>query len=283
VEESIVADLVFAPAVTLTDLVGAARVVHDSYGRRGILAPHPSGLRVTKFGVRRESFVFVAKKGERVVGTITVVLDSPLGLPVEEIYKTEIGAQRSAGIRIAEVGPFGVEPGVRQSGIAFALEALCARAARLLPIDDVVIAVHPRVEDLYRRLLTFERIGPARLYPGLGPDALTIAMCTEAVGWARRLRAMYARHGEHGAAHTRILDGTAPNMPSDRAIVDAFASSARAASHAALARYAESLAAERAPKSAPAVAPGPARGRLRTTAPWLTTPPRGPSPSGTYA
>jgi hypothetical protein len=163
-------------AESVDDALAAARTVHASYVARGIIDAHPSGLRVTPHGVLPSSRVFVAKVRGQVVGTISLIVDSPLGLPMDDIYGTELSSLRRGGGRIAEVGALAIRREHRRIGLVFLLNCIMFHCAKRLGVERLVIAVHPDAEDLYATTMLFERFGPRRAYPGLNKSALAVAL-----------------------------------------------------------------------------------------------------------
>ena len=131
----------------------------------------------TPFLALPSTLIFVALQEGRIVGTISVVVDGPAGLPMETIYGKEVAALRAQGRRIAEVGALCVTPGLRGFGVPFLLNKAMGLSARdVARVDDLVIAVHPRAHDLYRALLGFETMGPIREYPSLKKSALAVGL-----------------------------------------------------------------------------------------------------------
>src|SRR5262245_53448679 len=82
------------------EALAASRVVHRVYARRGLVPPHPSEMRVTTHGLLSTTSTFVARMGGRVVGTLALVGDGPLGLPLEGTYAAELAPFRKAGDRL---------------------------------------------------------------------------------------------------------------------------------------------------------------------------------------
>lgn len=172
-----VRDITVQVASTVGDLEAAAAILHDAYVARGYTAPHESGVRVTPHLILPTTTTFVAKHEGRVIATMSLILDGPLGLPVEAVYGEEVVALRSEGRRLAEVGALCVAKGYRRRGITVLLNKLMWRcAAELLRVDDLLIAIHPEAEDIYRGVLAFHRIGPRRAYPGLNKSAIGVLM-----------------------------------------------------------------------------------------------------------
>ncbi len=64
----------------------ALRLVHDVYVKKQYIAPRPSGLHLNLFLLLPRSRTFMIHVGHRVIGTLSVVLDSPFGLPVDALY-----------------------------------------------------------------------------------------------------------------------------------------------------------------------------------------------------
>lgn len=163
-------------AETREEHLAAARLVHDGYVSKGLMPSHGSGVRTTPFLGLPTTMVFVALREGEMVGTLSLVVDSTLGLPMERIYPDEVRAARSGGRRIAEVGAQCVRPQDRGTGVAFLLNKAMFLTAELLRVDDVLIAVHPDAEDFYGAMLCFERVGPVKTYPSLNRSALSVAL-----------------------------------------------------------------------------------------------------------
>lgn len=164
-------------ASTVGEYIQAAALVHDSYVARGIMQSHGSGVRMTHYLALPSTTVFVAVVQGQVVGTVSLVVDSGSGLPMEKIYGKEVQAIRVQGRVVAEVGALSLSPAHRRVGLTFLLyKALYQCAAKLLGVDDLVIAVHPKAEDIYRANLLFERLGPVKNYPDLERSALAVGL-----------------------------------------------------------------------------------------------------------
>lgn len=164
-------------ASTIDEYVAAMTLVHDGYVNRGIMAPHESRIRMTHYLALPSTIVFVALESGQVAGTLSLVKDGPVGLPMQKIYGDEIQALRDQGRAAAEVGALCITPGRRGNGMSFLLyKTMFLTAWKLLGVDDLVMAVHPDAADLYAATLTFERIGPVREYPALDRSALAVAM-----------------------------------------------------------------------------------------------------------
>ena len=91
----------FGLATDRHTLEQAFRLQHDQYVAHGYMDAHPSGWRLSLHNALSATHVFVARCGGRVVGTMTLIADSPLGLPMDEIYTDELRTLRKKSRRMA--------------------------------------------------------------------------------------------------------------------------------------------------------------------------------------
>ena len=143
------------------------------------------------------------------VGALTVVFDSPLGLPADGLFGAELDALRERGRRLAEIVSLGIaeETAVGSDLLVrlFNLAYLVAR--RIRGATDFVITVNPRHAGFYRRKLLFVEAGPERAYDRVGgaPAVLcSIPLSTpDRIGESERHRTIYRlwipKSGEAGA------------------------------------------------------------------------------------
>jgi hypothetical protein len=186
--------LEYALACDTASLDAAFRLTHDQYVRQGYMSPHPSGRRLSLYHALPTTKVFVVRLGGRVVGTISLIEDSPLGLPMEELYGAEVARLREQRRRVSEVSALAMDADSQRHGTLAVLglirmaELYAAEAAWL---DDTCISVNPRHVGFYRKFLGFEPIGPRRSYHrvnGAPAEALRLDL-----GEIRRLiRALHA-------------------------------------------------------------------------------------------
>lgn len=163
-------DIDFRLAITERDYDAAARLVHDQYVAAGILAPRAAGrvLRPqlllpasrTVIAVRR------ADPGD-VLATVSLVPDTPLGLPIEELHAPEVAALRAPGHHLVECTALAAAPALRDSGVVFHLHRAAIELARTAGADHLLCRVLGRAA-VYRELLCAELLGPPRHDPALG-------------------------------------------------------------------------------------------------------------------
>lgn len=158
----------FGVARETSVLDAAFRLVHDQYVWRGFMTtPHPSGRRVNLRHALPSTRVFVASDGARIVGTVSVVLDSPLGLPMDEVFADQLDRFRRRGRRGAEVSALAMDADRRAHGIPVLMRLLrmvVLHAAEVARIDDLCLVVRPQHADFYQQFFSCEILGQPRDY-----------------------------------------------------------------------------------------------------------------------
>jgi len=99
---------------------------------------------------------------------MTLVPDSPLGLPLDELYGSELASLRNEGRYVAEVSGLAIADDFRASGLAILTSLtrlLVLYAMEIAECHDICIAVNPRHVRFYRRLFPHSvEIGERRAY-----------------------------------------------------------------------------------------------------------------------
>ncbi|MBN8233338.1 hypothetical protein JYK02_38060 [Corallococcus macrosporus] len=158
------------------ELEAAARVLHEGYVHRGLITPRPEGVQVTPHLLLPSTVILVAKVADEVVGTVSLHVDSPLGIPSDKTFADVLGQLRAQGRKLAEVGALCITRRHRSVGVVQLLNKMVYRTAALLGVDDMLLTVHPDVEVLYRSFFPVERVGNQRRYQGLSEKAQAICL-----------------------------------------------------------------------------------------------------------
>ncbi len=216
--------------VTVADtphlLQRAAELTFEAYHAKRLVDLQGVPLRVTPYLMLPSTIVFIAKRRGEVVGTMALIRDSELGLPMEGTFTQEVTALRAQGRRIAEVGALAVKRGERAQGLAMLIyKAMWLTAAQLLDVQDLVIAVHPDAEQMYRAPLLFERMAnEVRSYGGLRATALAVALRLNLETAPDLMRQAFAEEkGGRFNSRRYFLDQTHPQirLPANRAELEA--------------------------------------------------------------
>ncbi len=165
-------------ATAFEDFDSAFRLVHDQYVARGYMAPSPTGRRLTPYHALPGTRVFIARSSSQVVGTVSLVPDSPELMPCDALYHRELAPLRAAGRRLGEVSSLAVDDGRRAPGLSIVrslVQVVAIYASRIARVDDLCITVNPRHAKFYEALLGFQRFGAPKAY-GAVRGAPAVAM-----------------------------------------------------------------------------------------------------------
>jgi len=116
----------------------------------------------------------------RPVATVTVGFDSPHGLLVDEVNRTEVAALRAAGGRVVEFVRLAFEDGVDSKRVWMAmLEPMVTLCLVSYRASDILIEVNPRHVPFYKRVFGFEAIAPERTCPRVGAPSILLRLTAE--------------------------------------------------------------------------------------------------------
>lgn len=155
-------------ARTTREYEDAFRLVHAGYVYQGLESVRASELRVTPQHMLPEAAVIVAYEGEQLVGTMTVILDSPAGLPLDKDYPVELDAMRRRGARLVEYGSFAIVERCWHSGVSTLLNIAAYRIANeIFRATHTVIGVAPHAAPFYCAVYDFTSLGRPRRHASL--------------------------------------------------------------------------------------------------------------------
>ena len=158
------------------ELEKSAALLYREYQLRGWVQRryNKSGLRLTLYNALPETRIFIALKGKEAIGTITVIPDSPMGLPMDKAYKDIIDPLRRQKRRICEVGQLATRNDLFGKGLfsmfnfkklnfIFTLfNCVFQYTCRKIHMDNLCIVVNPKA--MLFKFLPFETMGIARYY-----------------------------------------------------------------------------------------------------------------------
>ena len=152
-------------AITTEELEQAFELVTQQYTNVGL---HKSNdeLRLTKFHLLPDTKVFIAIKKnedqtETVVGTLSMVTDTSMGLPMDELYNNQLNRMRISGLHLAELMSLSVAPeeSAVQNNIVIYLFKICLQYAHMIQVNDILCSVTMKHIKFYKELLLFTPIG----------------------------------------------------------------------------------------------------------------------------
>jgi len=141
----------------------------------------------------------VAYQEENVAGTLTLGLDSPGGMVVDQLYKREADQLRAAGRKPCDITRLAVDQEIKSKSVLAALFHLSfIYGHNIHQATDFLIEVNPRHVIFYQRMLGFEPFGEERVCPRVNAPAvllrLDLAHANEQI----------IRYGGMGAAATGV-------------------------------------------------------------------------------
>ena len=168
----------------------ASLLIRKMYGWRGYaFDPSEQG--------EANKITLYAETGGKVVGTMSLCLDSAAKLPADDNFSDMLAPLRAAGRRLCEPSRLAIDKGVTKRVFAALIHISYIYAHNLHGYSDYVIEVNPRHVQFYKRMLGFTDFGAARDCPRVGAPAvllrLPLSHMTEQI---RRWGGVMEQHGE---------------------------------------------------------------------------------------
>ena len=136
------------------------------YETGGALEKTPNKITLLAFG------------GDQIAGTLTLGLDSPEGLLVDDLYKTEIDTLRVAGHKVFELTKLAVDQHIRSKRVLASLFHIAALVygRSIFGYTDVVIEVNPRHTLFYKKMLGFHQLGGEKICTRVDAPAVLLRL-----------------------------------------------------------------------------------------------------------
>ncbi len=157
----------------------ASMLINKMYAWRGYAGSHaftndPNRITLT-----------ASDKGD-VVGTVTIGIDSAVGLAGDMIFKDELDALRADGAKLCEFTKLAFDTAVRSKTALANLFHLAVIYARdLHDCTDIIIEINPRHRRFYEHMLGFKREGELKMNPRVNAPAyllrVNLAYVTEQI------------------------------------------------------------------------------------------------------
>lgn len=119
----------------------------------------------------------VAYQEEKVVGTMTLGLDTPSGMVVDQLYKRETDQLRAAGRKPCDITRLAVDQDIKSKSVLAALFHLTfIYGHNIHHATDFLIEVNPRHMLFYQRMLGFELFGEEKICPRVNAPAVLLRL-----------------------------------------------------------------------------------------------------------
>ncbi|MFP5393736.1 MAG: N-acyl amino acid synthase FeeM domain-containing protein [Gammaproteobacteria bacterium] len=168
----------------------ASLLIRKMYGWRGYAIDPAEPMQANKI-------TLYAETGGQVVGTMSLCLDGPQGLPADDNFSDRLDQLRAAGGRLCEPSRLAIDKGVTKRVFAALIHISYLYAHRIHGFSDYMIEVNPRHVQFYKRMLGFADFGAERPCARVGAPAvllrLPLAHMTEQIG---RWGGLMEQHGD---------------------------------------------------------------------------------------
>ncbi|WP_317202238.1 N-acyl amino acid synthase FeeM domain-containing protein [Janthinobacterium sp.] len=165
----------------------ASLLINKMYSWRGYAGTH-------RLSDDANRVTLTANDHGKIVGTLTLGLDSPIGLLADELFKEEIDARRGPDSKVCEMTKLAFDSGPNsKAGLASLFHICIIHARDVHKCTDLFIEVNPRHSRFYERMMGFKRIGDVKMNPRVNAPAhllwVKLAYMTEQI----------QKHGGKGA------------------------------------------------------------------------------------
>ncbi len=136
---------------------------------------------------------------DKVVGTMSLGMDSPQGMVVDQLYKQEADQLRAEGRKLCDITRLAVDHDIKSKSVLAALFHMAfIYGHNIHHATDLLVEVNPRHVLFYQRMMGFEQFGEEKTCPRVNAPAVLM-----------RLKAAHAneqiiRYGGMGAAATGV-------------------------------------------------------------------------------
>lgn len=135
------------------------------------------GYDADALGQDPNKITLVAYQDDRVVGTLTLGLDSPAGMVVDQLYKTEADALRAQGRKPCDITRLAIDQDIKSKSVLAALFHLSFIYGRNIhQATDFLIEVNPRHVLFYERMLGFVPFGDEKICPRVNAPAVLLRL-----------------------------------------------------------------------------------------------------------
>lgn len=154
-------------ASTKGELKSALSLLHDCYVQAKLMEANRSGIRADQFILSPHTTTIVVKDRGQIIGSVSLIRDSDVGLPSDAEYKEQNDLLRKKGQCLVEISALAVGKGYRRPShfVSLLLMKYLFNFCKInLRSNYLVCVTHPRAEDFYRALFGFKRLGPVKAY-----------------------------------------------------------------------------------------------------------------------
>lgn len=129
------------------------------------------------FNLLPETKTAILKKNRAVVSTVDIVMDrDEYGLPMDQIYYSELDELRRQGRKLCEVGSLACSSDASWQNTFMPLFRVIFWRAVNIGCNDICIMVNPKHAAFYENIMIFESLGEERFYSNVNAPAVALRM-----------------------------------------------------------------------------------------------------------
>lgn len=122
----------------------------------------------------------LAYQEDKVVGTVSVGIDSPNGLVVDQLYALEAGQLRAKGGKLCDITRLAVDHEIKSKNVLAALfHLIFIYGHNIHKASDFLIEVNPRHVLFYQRMMGFEPFGEEKTCPRVNAPAVLMRLTAD--------------------------------------------------------------------------------------------------------
>jgi hypothetical protein len=151
-------------ASTFSEIIEGWRLVYRQYVKSALIATNPFSVFTYPEYIGRNSAVILGKNGSQSICSVSAVLDSNHGLPLDAHFQKELDGLRNENKKLIEIGLLANRSEKASPFYMIELLSSIARFGVYSNFHDYVIGVHPRRAKFFHHFFGFNQVGPAKKY-----------------------------------------------------------------------------------------------------------------------
>jgi len=156
--------MILKVATTFKEIMEGWRLVYLQYLKSALIKMNPFSVFTYPEYISRNSAVILSQVDGKSICSVSAVLDSKNGLPLDACFPEELNRLRGENKKLIEIG---LLANLAEKASPFYLIALLSSIARFgvySNFHDYVIGVHPRRAKFFKELFGFHQVGSPRAY-----------------------------------------------------------------------------------------------------------------------
>lgn len=144
----------------ISEIDQSIRIVNQCYKHLGFIDPSMEVNEINKYQLLPHATIIVAKVGEKVVGTLTLVKRFGFGLPMEEVF--QLGEDLNPGNAVSEITCLAIDKKFRrtqgQNVLLLLFKFMYQFSVQYFHVNKIFLVCLPQHHFFYRALFGFKKI-----------------------------------------------------------------------------------------------------------------------------